>query len=250
MYRRSTRVRFFAWLLVCLASLSLPVFAESTPLTQIQVHACRATGSLLLLRGEGFQESHAARLENDIRALDEAMRGLPQASAELRQHQLQLVAQLRRGVAFGPGDENMPWRYPQELAKSLRDFLTAARAEPGANPQDELPAKLEYLAVQYLSRSYIGTFEIAREQPDTYLGQDERQLVPALDNELAALDTKANPKAVKLQTRWKYLRAALMDMNSQSNALVSASGRPFAPTTVDRNARSLSTQLMALNPGS
>ena len=50
----------------------------------------------------------------------------------------------------------------------------------------------------------------------------------------------------KLQTRWKFLRAALMDMNSGSNALASASGRAFAPTTVDRHTRSMTGQWMGL----
>ena len=119
----------------------------------------------------------------------------------------------------------MPWVYPQDLAKALRELLTVARSAPDADPAGELPAKIEYLGVQYLSRSYIGTFEIAREQPDNYIGQDERQLVPQIDEELAKLDAKANGAVAKLKTRWKFLRAALQDMNSGSNALSSASGR-------------------------
>jgi hypothetical protein len=37
-----------------------------------------------------------------------------------------------------------------------------------------------------------------------------------------------------------------MDMNSGSNALASASGRAFAPTTVDRHTRSMTGQWMGL----
>lgn len=139
----------------------------------------------------------------------------------------------------------MPWGYPQALAKALREFLHAARQLPREG-QSELSAKIEYLAVQYLSRSYVGTFEIAREQPDTYLGQDERLLVPAVDQELAALDDRQDPRIGKLKTRWEYLKAALSDMNSKSNTLASVSGRPFAPTTVDRHSRALTTQWMAM----
>lgn len=40
---------------------------QQRALQQLQVQACRAVGSLLLLRGEGFQEQHAAQLEKDLR---------------------------------------------------------------------------------------------------------------------------------------------------------------------------------------
>ena len=102
--------------------------------------------------------------------------------------------------------------------------------------------------MQYLSRAYIGSFEIAREQPDTYLGQDERHLVPAIDAQLAELDGKRDPLLAKLKTRWDFLRVALQDMNSASNNLTTASGRPFAPIMVDRHTRSLSDQWMAAKP--
>ncbi|MBS7691223.1 hypothetical protein I0E98_15310 [Pseudomonas lalucatii] len=238
--------QLFITALAALASLSPLAFAEAaSPQVQVQAYASRATSSLLLLRGEGFQHSHRQRLESDIQALAAALQGLPQASAALRASHLQLVAQLRRGVAFGPGDD-VPWGYPQELAKALREFLHAARQLPGAGG-GELSAKVEYLAVQYLSRAYIGSFEIAREQPDTYLGQDERLLVPAVDQELAALAGQSDPALNKLRVRWEYL-AALSDMNSKSNTLQSVSGRPFAPITVDRHSRALTQQWMALNP--
>ncbi|MNT80485.1 hypothetical protein D3C72_2199490 [compost metagenome] len=100
--------------------------------------------------------------------------------------------------------------------------------------------------MQYLSRAYIGTFEIARENDHTYIGQDERGLLPEIDQQLAPLDDKADPAVAKLKTRWSFLKSALSDMNSQSSALVSTSGRPYAPMVVDRHARSMSGQLLAL----
>ncbi|WP_263145907.1 hypothetical protein [Pseudomonas sp. RIT-PI-AD] len=231
-------------LLGWLAALSATA-AELTPLEHVQLQACRATSSLLLYRGEGFQEAHAARLQADIAALDQALDALAADGAELRQKEQTLVSQLRRGVSFGHKEDDMPWRYPQELGKALRDTLVAARAASHGPAGDELPVQVEYLAVQYLSRAYIGSFETAREQTDNYIGQDERQLVPAIDAEMAQRQARNDPLSAKLQTRWNYLRTAFSDMNSQTTALVSASGRPFAPTTVDRHARSLSTQWLS-----
>src|SRR5690606_36145379 len=206
--------------------------------------ANRATSSLLLYRGEGFQKAHLQRLESDIQALDTALRSFPSANAELLAQHAELTAKLREGAAFGYQEDDMPWGWPLEMSKALRDFLTAVRSQQGADAHAELPAKVEYLAVQYLSRAYVGSFETAREQPDTYLGQDERELVPAIDGQLMQLD---DPAVAKLQVRWRFLKAALEDMNSGSNGFNTASGRPFAPTVVDRHARSLSDQWMALN---
>lgn len=234
------------WTLGLFASLLPLAFAEAvTPQEQVQVQASRVTSSLMLLRGEGFQKKHQEALEADLQALAGAVQSLPQGSDGLRSAHQELVVQIRRGVAFGPGEEAMPWRYPEELSKALLGVLDQARKLAAAG-DSELAAKLEYLSVQYLSRSYFGNFEIAREQTDTYLGQDERKLVPAIDSELAAIDPKAHAELGKLKTRWEYLKAALNDLNSQSSALQSASGRPFAPITVYRHTRSFTEQWMAM----
>ena len=212
---------------------------------QLQIHANRATSSLLQLRGEGFQPAHKQRLEADLAALQKVMQNIGSGQEELARTHLELVTQLRNGVAYGPNEEDVPWRYPEDLSRSLRDFLSAARALPGSGG-DELGAKIEYLGVQYLARSYMGNFEIAREQPDTYVGQDERVLLPNIDNAIANLQAN-DPQAIKLKTRWTYLRSALSDMNSAVTSLVSTSGRPFAPLTVDRHTRAFTSQWMAMN---
>lgn len=51
---------------------------QQRALQQLQVQACRAVGSLLLLRGEGFQEQHAAQLEKDLASLDRALAAAPE----------------------------------------------------------------------------------------------------------------------------------------------------------------------------
>jgi hypothetical protein len=245
--RSTTLFRPLLFVLIgMLGSLSPLTFAQAvTPQEQVQVQASRVTSSLMLLRGEGFQKKHQDALETDLQALAAAVQGLPQSSDALRSAHQELVVQIRRGVAFGPSEEDMPWRYPEDLSKALLGVLEETRTLSG--PTDsELSAKLEYLSVQYLSRAYFGNFETAREQPDTYLGQDERKIVPSVDAQLAALDSKSDPQVGKLKTRWDYLKAALVDLNSQSSALQSASGRPFAPITVYRHTRSLTTQWMAM----
>nr|WP_258190200.1 hypothetical protein [Stutzerimonas azotifigens] len=227
----------------CVSGLLAP--AQASPLENAQIYANRATSSFLLYRGEGFQQAHLTRLEQDIGQLDAAVQSLATASPDLRLKHQELVALLREGAAFGHTEDDVPWGWPSKLAKSLRDFLTASREQQGGDTQAELPAKVEYLAVQYLSRAYIGSFETAREQPDTYLGQDERKLVPAIDEQIRQLEIDGDPLIAKLKARWDFLKSALTDMNSGSNGFNSASGRPFAPIMVDRHTRGLSDQWMA-----
>lgn len=219
-----------------------------TALERMQIHANRAASSLLLYRGEGFQKAHLARMESDLKALTDTLNSFPAASNELRELHQVLQAKLREGAGFGYAEDDMPWGWPLQMSKALRDFLSAVRSQQGADFRAELPAKVEYLTVQYLSRAYVGSFETAREQPDTYLGQDERRLVPSIDEQLAALDSQSNPDIAKLKTRWDFLKVALEDMNSGNNSFNTASGRPFAPIMVDRHARSLSDQWMTLAP--
>lgn len=236
--------KVLVWTIGLLGSIAPIAFAEAiSPQEQVQVYASRVTGSLMLLRGEGFQKKHQNALETDLQMLAAAVQGLPQSSDALRNAHLELVVQVRRGVSFGPKEDDMPWRYPEELSKSLLAVLLEAR-KLAPEGDSELAAQIEFLAVQYLSRSYFGNFEIARELPDTYLGQDERKLIPKIDNELA--NAKANPDLGSLLTRWEYLKSALSDLNSQSNTLQSASGRPFAPITVHRHSRSFTEEWMAL----
>lgn len=218
-----------------------------TTAESIQVYACRATSSLLLYRGEGFQQAHLQRLESDLRALKEAVDNIPNPRSDLRSLHLALENTLREAANFGREEEDVPWNWTLRMSKVLRDILHAARNQEDADIHAELPAKVEYLVVQYLSRAYVGSFETAREQPDTYLGQDERQLVPLIDAELASLDERSNPALAKLKTRWSFLKGALEDMNSGNNSFNTASGRPFAPIMVDRHARALSNQWIALS---
>lgn len=161
--------------LYCLL-LALPARAalddQQRALQQLQVQACRAVGSLLLLRGEGFQEQHAAQLEKDLASLDRALAAAPEGVL-LRQGEKTLVARIREGAAYGPREEDLPWRYPQQLSRALRDFLNLVERQvppppPGQPlPLWQLPVRVEYLSLQYLARAYLGGLETAASSPGT-----------------------------------------------------------------------------------
>lgn len=235
-----------AWIIGMILSLSPLAFANAAnPFELMQIHASRAVGSLVLYRGEGLQSAHAQRLEEDLAALSAAFQASRETSPELQSNLQKLVQQLRLGLTFGPAEEDVPWRYATELSESLRDFLLTANQLANSTPESILPVQIEYLSMQYLYRSYMGSFETARDQPELYIGQDERRLVPAIDEVLARMDD-SQPGVVKLKTRWSYLRSALGDMNSQSNTLETVSGRPFAPLTVSRHSRTLTNNWVKL----
>lgn len=241
-------------LLSCLALLPFPAQAnlptEELQLQSMQVNACRALDSLLLLRGEGFQENHARQLQTDLAALDTAVRSYAKADAGLQQAYQTLAAQIHNGTAYGPKEDDLPWTYAKDLSRALRDFLAEVErfvppARAGELPLWQVPVRIEYLSVQYLGRAYLGGLEIAREQPQAYLGQDESVLIPLIEQSLRELPPGETHN--KLRMRWDYLSAALRDMNSKSNALVSVSGRPWAPIIVERHSRELAGQLMQLS---
>ncbi|MCQ3971669.1 hypothetical protein, partial [Klebsiella pneumoniae] len=93
-------------------------------------------------RGEGFQKAHLLRLEDDIRALNAALLNVANPTSALRESHQALQARLREGAGFGYEEDDMPWGWPLEMSKALRDFLTAVRAQQGADAQAELPAKV------------------------------------------------------------------------------------------------------------
>ncbi|WP_371231711.1 hypothetical protein ACAW63_03445 [Pseudomonas sp. QE6] len=242
-------------LLCCFGLLALSAQAnlpsDELQLQTLQVYTCRSINSLLLLRGEGFQEEHAAQLEKDLATLDQAVKTYPKSDEALKKAHTAFVTQIRNGVSYGPKEEDLPWRYNQELSRAVRDLLSQierfvpASADANQIPLWQLPVRVEFLATQYLGRAYLSGLELAREQSQEYLGQDERVLVPLLSQRIEQLPDSDATK--KLRTRWEYLSKALQDMNSRSNTVVSASGRPWAPIIVERNARAVSGQLMQLS---
>lgn len=235
-----------AWIIGMILSLSPLAYANAAnPFELMQIHASRAVGSLVMYRGEGLQKSHAKRLEEDLAALSGAFQASRETNPQLQAALQELVIQLRLGLTFGPTEDDVPWSYAADLSKSLRDFLLTAHQLANSTPEGMLPVQIEYLAMQYLYRSYMGSFETARDQPELYVGQDERRLVPTIDQVLAGMDD-SQPGVAKLKTRWSYLRSALDDMNSQSNTLETVSGRPFAPLTVSRHSRTLTNNWVRL----
>ncbi len=172
----------------------------------------------------------------------------------LRQGEKTLVARIREGAAYGPREEDLPWRYPQQLSRALRDFLNLVERQVPP-PRQASPCR------SGSCRCGSSTCPCNTWRAPTWAGwrlpasspglsrPGQSVLVPLIDRRIALLVAQsANPAGLKkLENRWEYLSQALRDLNSKSSALVSASGRPWAPIIVDRHARALSESLMRLS---
>ena len=204
-------------------------------LREAQVWACRAVSSLLLVRGEGHQQQHIERMNQDlVNASSQLQQAGKLDKPEIRQSFDALRDVLNQGIEAGPGEESLPWRYPQWLSQSLSAFLLETESDLSGDEEGMELGALEFLTVQYLSKSYIGTYELPREHKDRYIGQDEIVLVPIIDEYMGS-ETLSN----KDQARWQFIRKALADLNSRSSTWASVSGKPFVPLMVDYYVRSL-----------
>lgn len=220
-----------------------------------EVTAIRATSSLLLWRGEGFQAEHLLRLEGDMANLKQLMG--PGVASDPG---VELLRQLEIGVSLCQGRNCMSSNYPNELAHALRAFLIERQSKKKTSKTEQAATSLEYLALQYISRSYIDPFVIdanlfqarafspgysyADGKPDSagYVASDERQLLPEIDGVVSQLVASSDNSNA---ARWEYLRAALSDMNSGGLVDMTSSGRAFAPLMVDRYTRRLTSWLMS-----
>ena len=224
--------------LFCLIFLALffPRLAWSADtLREAQIWACRAVSSLLLVRGEGHQQDHIERMHQDlVNASSQLQQAGKMNHSAIRESFDALRDVLNQGVDAGPGEESLPWRYPQWLSQSLSAFLLATESDMPADTKGLELVALEFLTVQYLSKSYIGTYELPREHKDRYIGQDEVILVPIID---AYMNSESLSN--KDIARWQFIRKALADLNSRASTWASVSGKPFVPLMVDYYVRSL-----------
>ena len=222
----------------------------------LQLAACRTTGSLMLLRGEGLQAAHRQAFEQQRDGLQNAYAQLPvDARQRLHQPYRQLLESLAAGLSFGPREDDLPWQYPEQLSRALVTLLERADALQQGPRQSPLGTalRLEYFATLYLGQAYLGYFDITPGPEARYPNQSGEQLLASLDQDLRRslplLDRPGLDRARKAQAEWAYLRAALADFDSAGRARLGHSGKPLVPLVVSRYSRNLSERLLALPSG-
>ncbi|WP_394559920.1 hypothetical protein [Aquipseudomonas alcaligenes] len=241
-------------LIGCALALSLSARAqESLALELLQLDACRSVGSFLRLRGEGLQAEHLERVRRDSAQLQADFESLPEAQrGQLREPYGRLLASLDEGLSFGPAEEDVPWRYPEQLSRALVDLLKGAEALDGGVEDSPLmvATKLELLSAQYAAQAYLGYFEATPGADVSYLSRSEQQLLGELDAAMATLlpqlAARADDQGRRAGADWRYLRMALGDFDRTGRARLGRSGRPLAPLMVGRHARGMSERLQTL----
>lgn len=241
-------------LIGCALVLSLPLQAQgNVQLELLQLHACRSVGSFLSLRGEGLQPEHQQVLRRDTEQLQASFAAIDPAQHEsLQQPYARLLASLEEGLSYGPSEDDLPWRYPEQLSRALVDLLRAADGLDGDRHDASLLSaiKLELLATQYAAQAYLGYFEATPGADGSYVSQGEQQLLAELDTSMAQLlplmAASAADQGRRASADWRYLRMALGDFDRAGRARLGRSGRPLAPLMVGRHARGMSERLVQL----
>ncbi|MGC4010402.1 MAG: hypothetical protein QM805_16315 [Pseudomonas sp.] len=139
----------------------------------LQVYTCRSINSLLLLRGEGFQETHAAQLKKDLATLDSAVKAYAKADDVLRKAHTEFVTQIRNGVSWPRPQGRRPALalQPGNLSGHRASCCTRSSAPfpspPHANhiPAVDIVRCASNSTIHTLGRAYISGLELAREQP-------------------------------------------------------------------------------------
>lgn len=248
-------MRAFRLLLIgCALLLSLPLQAQdNVQLELLQLHACRSVGSFLSLRGEGLQPEHLQALRRDTEQLRASFAAIdPVRHESLLQPYVRLRASLEEGLSYGPSEDDLPWRYPEQLSRALVDLLRAADGlSAGQHDGPLLSAiKLELLATQYAAQAHLGYFEATPGADGSYVSQGEQQLLAELDAAMAQLlplmAASAADQGRRASADWRYLRMALGDFDRAGRARLGRSGRPLAPLMVGRHARGMSERLVQL----
>ena len=230
-------IKINLFFLIFFSLLAPRIVWSSESLREAQIWACRAVSSLLLVRGEGHQQQHVDRMNQDfVNTSSQLQQAGKMDDPTIRESFDTLREVLNQGVEAGPNEEDLPWRYPQWLSQALSQFLLAIEENLSDEAKGMELVALEFLTVQYLSKSYIGTYELPREHNDQFIGQDEVILVPVIDKYMAS-ESLSN----KDVARWQFIRKALADLNSRSSTWASVSGKPFVPLMVDYYVRTLGT---------
>jgi len=241
-------------LIGCALVLSLPLQAQANvSLELLQLHACRSVGSFLSLRGEGQQPEHLQALRRDTAQLQASFDDLEGALREpLQEPYARLLATLQEGLTYGPSEDDLPWRYPQQLSRALVDLLRAADGlDDGARDGLLMSAiKLELLGAHYAAQAYLGYFEATPGADGSYVSQGEQQLLAELDAAMAMavpqLAQRAPDQGRRARADWRYLHMAFDDFDRAGRARLGRSGRPLAPLMVGRHTRGMSERLVQL----
>jgi hypothetical protein len=205
-----------------------------------QVLLLRASTDLFIHRGEGRHAEQAALTEASLDRLRENLKNLeawplpPAARELLARLQPRLTAfeiKVRETLLYAPSEPDLPWEFNFEYSKLQRELLEdlttlgqlllQAQVQPLSDGEFQLldlPAKVQYLAMRYTARAYVGDIETLADQQRHYFNQDIDVLAKRVQAELDALaghpgDAEQQRRLHQVQLRWKFIYGRLLDYN-------------------------------------
>lgn len=213
---------------VTLAWVSLLVSPPSWSASRLE--AVQLANDVLIHANEGIGDPRV--IERRLLALDGgSASGATEAAAYTDLHgALQNLLQ-----AAETGTE-LSWEMPGIFAKAIREILAAEQAN-----DTESALILEFISLQYLSRAYLGYFELAPEHEQALVAKNEIELATLVEPRLH-LATGSRQRST-----WLFVRRALDGQAKDSKVSIT---QRSAPLVVYRGIRQLATYTVTATPES
>ncbi|MFC5695473.1 hypothetical protein ACFPU0_07845 [Pseudomonas sp. GCM10022186] len=202
------RIAFIALLLVQLFPLTVAAAQD------LHGDIC-LTAVKVMLEPPGFSSPRLKQLE-DLRAT------LPQLDNKLQPPMQRLIRSMDKLLATLHGQSPLSPQDHDEFNIALLDMLTLVK--PGSSayetPLTDLPERLDFALVLYVSWAEIGSLRPAREQSDSYLGLDIPYLAESIERDLlrddwVSLNDEHQRRILEdAQARWRYIAKLLLKVNT------------------------------------
>jgi hypothetical protein len=173
-------------------------------------------------------------------AVEAMLQSEPVATAALRQALPELEARQKVAVttvlavlpSMREREQPLSAKALETLSTTLTNSLAALQNVPDTQvtrqPLADLPERLDFALLLYVSHSQIGMLRPARERQGSYLSEDLVQLATEIDRDMAANLLPDNASQEQLQAvadvrqRWGYIAKQLLDYRRQATAPLTA----------------------------
>lgn len=159
-----------------------------------------ANDALIYAAGDGYGDVEA--LSTKLQRLRH-VGDLSEADARqirlLAEHLEAVVKQVRSGGEF-------PWSAAGEIAVAIRGVVRSAEDHSVADRQ----LVVEFILIQYLYRSFFGTFELAPELQESMVSKSEKVLLQELEGQFPLSD------GAKKTSAWRCMSRAIANLDADA----------------------------------
>lgn len=142
---------------------------------------------------------------------------LPQLNSPLQSALQRLLDSMEALSNTLHSEQPLSQQQHEAFNNALLDTLALLRPPPQApnTPLADLPERLDYALLLYVSWAQIGSLRPAREEPDSYLGWDVPELAASIERDMLRDDwlPRDDPEQLNLlkdaRTRWLYIARLL-----------------------------------------